>query len=150
MHEPLESISFNLFLLLFYRNPKLQRRFVKMFSIFLLFSYYISFYLNNLESPKDDVCQVWLKLAQWFWRRSRKCKSRRTNTLTHRRKIDNYFFLKKWKYTVDFYSGFHCSFPSENFWYKMSEKVESEITERDVPHIACMGNVSNKNTSTSY
>ena len=25
----------------------------------------------NLESPlpKDALCQVWLKLAQWFWRR---------------------------------------------------------------------------------
>jgi hypothetical protein len=28
-------------------------------------------YLNKLESPlpKDDLCQFWLKLAQWFWRR---------------------------------------------------------------------------------
>jgi hypothetical protein len=27
--------------------------------------------LNKLESPppKDDLCQVWLNLAQWFWRR---------------------------------------------------------------------------------
>jgi hypothetical protein len=27
--------------------------------------------LNKLESPplKDELCQVWLKLAQWFWRR---------------------------------------------------------------------------------
>jgi hypothetical protein len=27
--------------------------------------------LNKFESPsnKDDLCQVWLKLAQWFWRR---------------------------------------------------------------------------------
>jgi hypothetical protein len=27
--------------------------------------------LNKLESPspKDDLCQVWLKLALWFWRR---------------------------------------------------------------------------------
>jgi hypothetical protein len=26
--------------------------------------------LNKLESPppKDDLSQVWLKLAQWFWR----------------------------------------------------------------------------------
>ena len=26
--------------------------------------------LNKLEStsPKDDLCQLWLKLAQWFWR----------------------------------------------------------------------------------
>ena len=28
-------------------------------------------FLNNLESPspKDALWQVWLKLAQWFWRR---------------------------------------------------------------------------------
>jgi hypothetical protein len=28
-------------------------------------------HLNNLESPppKDDLCKVWIKLAQWFWRR---------------------------------------------------------------------------------
>jgi hypothetical protein len=27
--------------------------------------------LDNLKSttPKDDLCQVWLKFAQWFWRR---------------------------------------------------------------------------------
>jgi hypothetical protein len=56
--------------------------FLKIFSVFLLFRYYLSyekgypFCLNKLESlsPKDDLCQVWLKLAQWFWR-SRKCKS---------------------------------------------------------------------------
>ena len=29
-------------------------------------------HLNKLESPspKDALCQVWLKLNQWFWRRS--------------------------------------------------------------------------------
>ena len=28
-------------------------------------------YLNKLQtpSPKGDLCQDWLKLAQWFWRR---------------------------------------------------------------------------------
>ena len=28
-------------------------------------------HLNKLETPlpKDALCQVWLKLAQWFWRR---------------------------------------------------------------------------------
>ena len=31
--------------------------------------------LNPLKSPspKDALCQVWLKLAQWFWRRRWKC-----------------------------------------------------------------------------
>ena len=29
------------------------------------------FFLNKIEShsPKDALCQVWLKLAQWFWKR---------------------------------------------------------------------------------
>ena len=28
-------------------------------------------HLNKIESPstQDDLCQDWLKLAQWFWRR---------------------------------------------------------------------------------
>ena len=32
-------------------------------------------HLNKLiyPSPKDDLCQVWLKLARWFWRRRWKC-----------------------------------------------------------------------------
>ena len=31
----------------------------------------VGLYLNKLESPpsKDALCQVWFKLAQWFWRR---------------------------------------------------------------------------------
>jgi hypothetical protein len=33
----------------------------------------------RIPSPKDDLCQVWLKLAKWFWRRSRKCKSLQTD-----------------------------------------------------------------------
>ena len=34
-----------------------------------------AFHLNKLESlsPKDDLCQVWLKLAMWFLRRRWKC-----------------------------------------------------------------------------
>jgi hypothetical protein len=66
-----------------------RRRFLKIFNVFLLFSYYLPLEkgyplpLNKFESPlsknnlkalesslsKDDLCQVWLKLAQWFWRR---------------------------------------------------------------------------------
>lgn len=40
-------------------------------------------YFNNLKSsylPKNALCQVWMKLAQWFWR-SRKC-----NKFTDRQK----------------------------------------------------------------
>jgi hypothetical protein len=48
----------------------------KIFSVFLLFCYYIPlervipFHLNKLEStfPKNDLCQAWLKVAQWFWK----------------------------------------------------------------------------------
>jgi hypothetical protein len=54
-----------------------RRGFLKFFSAFLLFCYYLPLEksypldLNKLESPspKDDLCQVWLKLAKWFWRR---------------------------------------------------------------------------------
>jgi hypothetical protein len=57
------------------------RRRLKTISIFLLFCYYlplgegVPLHLNNLEffPPKDDLCHVWSKLAQWIWTRSRKC-----------------------------------------------------------------------------
>ena len=43
-------------------------------------------HLNKLESPllKDALCQVWLKLAQWFWRRWKceKFTDRRTDRQT--------------------------------------------------------------------
>ena len=30
----------------------------------------LALYMNKLDSPSawDDICHVWLKLAQWFWR----------------------------------------------------------------------------------
>jgi hypothetical protein len=54
-----------------------RRRFLKIFSVFLLFCNYLPLEngyhlrLNTLESPltMDDLCQVWLKLAEWFWKR---------------------------------------------------------------------------------
>ena len=54
-----------------------RRRFLKVVNLFLLIPNYLPFgkgvalHLNKLESPspKDTLCQVWLKLAQWFWRR---------------------------------------------------------------------------------
>jgi hypothetical protein len=64
-----------------------RRRFFKNFNVFLLFCYYLPLerdnplHLKKLESPtpKDDLCQVWLKLAWRFWRRSNKCKSLQTD-----------------------------------------------------------------------
>jgi hypothetical protein len=53
------------------------RRFLKIFSVFLLFCDYLTLeknnplHLNNALSPplKDNLCQAWLKLVQWFCRR---------------------------------------------------------------------------------
>ena len=52
------------------------RRFLKFVNIFSLFRYYLSIekvvalHLNKLESPspKDALCQVWLKLDLCLWR----------------------------------------------------------------------------------
>ena len=53
------------------------RRFLNFVNVFSLFHNYLPLeeggvlHLNKLESPspKDALCQVWLKMAQWFWRR---------------------------------------------------------------------------------
>ena len=58
-----------------------RRRFFNFVNVFSLFRNYLplekggALHLNKLESPspKDALCQVWLKLAQWFWRRRWKC-----------------------------------------------------------------------------
>ena len=44
----------------------------------------VALYLNKLESPssKNALCQVWLKLARWFWRRRWKCEKFTTTTTT--------------------------------------------------------------------
>jgi hypothetical protein len=44
-------------------------------------------YKLEFPSPKDDFCQVWLKLVQWFWR-SQKCKSLETDGQTDGRTPD--------------------------------------------------------------
>ena len=54
-----------------------RRRFLNIFNIILYFRYClpldrgVALHLNKLESPppKDALCQIWLKLAMWFWRR---------------------------------------------------------------------------------
>ena len=54
-----------------------RRIFLNFANVFSLFRNYLplekgrALHLNKLESPllKDALCQVWLKLAQWFWRR---------------------------------------------------------------------------------
>ena len=54
-----------------------MRTFLNIFNIILLFCYHLSLekgvalHLNKILFPlsKDALCQVWMKLAQWFWRR---------------------------------------------------------------------------------
>ena len=53
---------------------KIFFNFVNVFSLFLNFLLLEkgrALHLNKIESPspKDDLCQVWLKLAKWFWRK---------------------------------------------------------------------------------
>lgn len=42
---------------------------------YLSFKECITLYMKKLKfcSPSVALCDIWLKLAQWFWRRSRKC-----------------------------------------------------------------------------
>ena len=106
-----------------------RERFLKFVNTFSLFRYYLSLkkgvalhlykllFLNYLplkKGHKDDLCQVWLKLVQWLWRRRWKCEKFRTTTTTT---TDNgqivleklvWAFssdeLKKWKvYDNDYY-----------------------------------------------
>ena len=54
-----------------------EEDFLYFVNVFSLFCNYLPLekgrvlHLNKLESPspKDALCQVWLKMAQWFWRR---------------------------------------------------------------------------------
>ena len=54
-----------------------RREFLHFVNVISLFCNYLPLeksgplHLNKLESPlpKDALCQVWLKLAKWFWRR---------------------------------------------------------------------------------
>jgi hypothetical protein len=72
----------------------LEKKIFKNFQLILIFCYYLPLekgnplYFNNLKSPppKDDLSQVWLKLAQRFWRRSQNVKVYRQ---TDRRTTDN-------------------------------------------------------------
>jgi hypothetical protein len=55
----------------------LEKKVLKIFKVFLLVynylplekGYPLHFYKLESPPPKDDLCQVWLNLAQWFWKR---------------------------------------------------------------------------------
>ena len=88
-----------------------EEYFLKNFiNVFLLFRYYLPLekdrvlHLKKLESPspKDALCQVWLKLAQWFWRGRWKCEKWR-----ERRTTDKFKFDKKNKRALTYYINMH-------------------------------------------
>jgi hypothetical protein len=61
----------------------LWKWFLKIFSVFLLICYYLPLDKGlPLHLNKNDLCKVCLKLAQWFWKRTRKCKSLQTDGWT--------------------------------------------------------------------
>ena len=73
----------------------LRRRFWKLVNVFSRFRYYlplekgraIHLYKFQFPSPKAALCQVWLKLAQWFWRKRWKCEKCMTTTTTDNKQI---------------------------------------------------------------
>ena len=73
---------------------KIFFNFVNVFSLFLNFLLLEkgrALHLNKIESPspKDALCQVWLKLAKWFWRK------RFLNLVNVFSNFRNYFPLEK-------------------------------------------------------
>lgn len=52
---------------------------------YLLVEEVLDLYLKKLEShlPKYALCQVWLKLVKWFWRKRWKCEKLTTTTPDH-------------------------------------------------------------------
>ena len=89
--------------------------YVKIFSLLSkssLFGKDVVLHLNKLEfpSPKEAVCQVWLKLAQWFWRQW-KCE-----TLTDRRTDDGRQAIRKAQlsFSWDKLKGKHIPIPNED------------------------------------
>ena len=40
-----------------------------MYFCYFILSFFEKGHGLSLEQPKDDLCQVWLKLAKWFWNR---------------------------------------------------------------------------------
>ena len=53
------------------------RQYISLFPYYLPLEKGVALHLKKLESssPKDALCQVWLKLAQWFLRRRWKCEN---------------------------------------------------------------------------
>jgi hypothetical protein len=122
-----------------YLRQGICRRFFKMFSVFLLFCYYlplgtgVALHLKTFASPnpKDDLCQVWLKLAQWFWR-SPKCKKNYIQTDDGQRAIRKAHlkFQLRWaKNLILHYIGkLLCKFQLFCFRLGLEKKTCKELT----------------------
>ena len=82
-------------------------------------------HLNKLESPspKDALCQVWLNLAQWFWRRRWKCE-KFTDRRTDRQTTDD-----RWseKLTWAFSSGELKTEEKNSFWLASLKELQLSI-----------------------
>ena len=87
--------------------------------------------LNKLESPSpnDALCQVWLKLAQWFWRRSF------FNFINLFLLFSNYLPLKKagsffWTNLNPLHPRMLCAKFGWNWLSGSGEEVENKYTDR--------------------
>ena len=72
-----------------------------LFLNYLHFGKGVALHLTKLKSPspRDTLCQVWLKLAQWFWRRRWKCE-KFTDRRTDRQTTDDRWLEKlPWAFT---------------------------------------------------
>ena len=110
----------------------LIRRFFNFIKVFSLFRNYLSLEkgralnLNKLEfpSPKDAMCQVWLKFAQWFLRR-RFLNFDNVYLLFH-----NYFPLKKGgPFIWTIFPGILCAKFGWN-WPSGSGEEDEKFTDR--------------------
>ena len=79
------------------------RRFLNFIKVFWLFHNFLplkkgrALHLHKIESssPKEVLCQVWLKLAQRFWRRRWKCEKFKTRPTTTKTTDYRHIFIRK-------------------------------------------------------
>jgi hypothetical protein len=100
------------------------KSFLKIFSKFLLFCYYLPLgngvvlhlYNSEFPLPKDDLCQVRLKLAQWFWRRSWKYKCSTDTQMTDNERSENLTWaFSSGELKINHFLFFHVQ--NEHFWH---------------------------------
>ena len=90
-----------------------RRRILNFVNVFSLFHNYLplekgrALRLNKLESPspKNALCQFWLKLVQWFWRKRWKCEKFTTTSHNRQILITWAFYSGELKIAWDFSSG---------------------------------------------